>query len=407
MVQTDASRLRAWVTPGNHNFLRVSRILRSLALLGLRDEVGRPSSPCWSGLRRGRPGAPSAPSRCTIGARPRAPPDGGVLHGRHAFRRRRRARAVPPPVRVGRGDGCGDGGALERDRRRGGRGLASRRLRAEADAGRRWRRCSMRCMAASAWSPATTTAPRRARCRAGRRCRTTPRSMLDGTRLVLCHYALRTWRDMGRGAVNLHGHSHGRLAPMTRQYDVGVDARDFRPVTLAGLRAGRRGRDCSGDSSSLADRTGSCDASRRWPRVHKRERCRTVQVAGLGGRAHNASAQLTPNHAVAPSKDGVRCGHLAVWIFGEPKPPAEACRSSRAIARQRISRLRRANGMFSASSGMCNRLPHLRPARSRTDAGCCAEAQTTAGHGNRRHRQLGCRVTETCEAKLAVAWIRS
>jgi hypothetical protein len=38
VVQTDASRLRAWVTPGNHNFLRVSRILRSLALLGLRDE---------------------------------------------------------------------------------------------------------------------------------------------------------------------------------------------------------------------------------------------------------------------------------------------------------------------------------------------------------------------------------
>jgi calcineurin-like phosphoesterase family protein len=63
--------------------------------------------------------------------------------------------------------------------------------------------------------------------------------MLDGVRLVLCHYALRTWRDMGRGAVNLHGHSHGRLAPMTRQFDVGVDARDFRPVTLTELRTGR------------------------------------------------------------------------------------------------------------------------------------------------------------------------
>ncbi len=39
VVQTDKTRLRAWVTPGNHNFLRVSRILRSLALLGLRNEA--------------------------------------------------------------------------------------------------------------------------------------------------------------------------------------------------------------------------------------------------------------------------------------------------------------------------------------------------------------------------------
>ena len=45
---------------------------------------------------------------------------------------------------------------------------------------------------------------------------------------------------MGRGVVNLHGHSHGRLKPMTRQYDVGVDAWDFRPVTLAQIRAKRR-----------------------------------------------------------------------------------------------------------------------------------------------------------------------
>ena len=62
-----------------------------------------------------------------------------------------------------------------------------------------------------------------------------------GRRLVLCHYPLRSWNGMHRGAVNLHGHSHGRLAPtMTRQFDVGVDVRDFRPVTLATLLAGRR-----------------------------------------------------------------------------------------------------------------------------------------------------------------------
>ena len=62
---------------------------------------------------------------------------------------------------------------------------------------------------------------------------------IDGITLVLCHYAFRTWRDMGRGAWNLHGHSHGRLKPLPRQADVGVDAWPFRPVTLAEI-TGRR-----------------------------------------------------------------------------------------------------------------------------------------------------------------------
>jgi calcineurin-like phosphoesterase family protein len=63
---------------------------------------------------------------------------------------------------------------------------------------------------------------------------------IDGTPLVLCHYAFRTWRGVAKGALNLHGHSHGRLRPQTRQFDVGVDARDFRPVTLAELKEPRR-----------------------------------------------------------------------------------------------------------------------------------------------------------------------
>jgi calcineurin-like phosphoesterase family protein len=69
---------------------------------------------------------------------------------------------------------------------------------------------------------------------------------LDGRRLVLCHYPLRSWNGMSRGAINLHGHSHGRLAPLRRQFDVGVDVRGFRPVMLDVLLAaatGRRRRD--------------------------------------------------------------------------------------------------------------------------------------------------------------------
>ena len=60
---------------------------------------------------------------------------------------------------------------------------------------------------------------------------------VDGTGVVLCHYAFRTWRNAGRGWVNLHGHSHGRLAPMKRQHDVGVDVHGFAPVSLDQLLA--------------------------------------------------------------------------------------------------------------------------------------------------------------------------
>jgi calcineurin-like phosphoesterase family protein len=59
---------------------------------------------------------------------------------------------------------------------------------------------------------------------------------LDGTGLVLCHYPFRSWRNMGRTGgrawINLHGHSHGRLGPVPRQCDVGVDAWEFAPATL-------------------------------------------------------------------------------------------------------------------------------------------------------------------------------
>jgi calcineurin-like phosphoesterase family protein len=63
---------------------------------------------------------------------------------------------------------------------------------------------------------------------------------VDGRRLVLCHYPFRTWNDIGSGAIDIHGHSHGRLTPVPRQYDVGVDVWDFRPVTLATILARRR-----------------------------------------------------------------------------------------------------------------------------------------------------------------------
>jgi calcineurin-like phosphoesterase family protein len=73
----------------------------------------------------------------------------------------------------------------------------------------------------------------------------------DGQRVVLCHYAFRTWNGMAKGVLNLHGHSHGRLKPLPRQTDVGVDAWDFRPIQVRQMRGFTQpaGMGCTGQRS--------------------------------------------------------------------------------------------------------------------------------------------------------------
>ena len=52
--------------------------------------------------------------------------------------------------------------------------------------------------------------------------------------IVLCHYAMRTWRNSHRGSWHLYGHSHGTLPddPRSLSLDIGVDCHDFRPLNL-------------------------------------------------------------------------------------------------------------------------------------------------------------------------------
>ena len=57
--------------------------------------------------------------------------------------------------------------------------------------------------------------------------------------LVLCHYPFRSWNRQHKGALNLHGHSHGRMKPLPRQFDVGVDVREYQPVALSTLLKGK------------------------------------------------------------------------------------------------------------------------------------------------------------------------
>lgn len=52
-------------------------------------------------------------------------------------------------------------------------------------------------------------------------------------RIMLFHYAMRTWRGAGRGNWHLYGHSHGNLAddPNALAFDVGVDCHNFYPLS--------------------------------------------------------------------------------------------------------------------------------------------------------------------------------
>lgn len=52
-------------------------------------------------------------------------------------------------------------------------------------------------------------------------------------KIVLFHYALRTWDSAHYGAWSLYGHSHGNLRddPQALSLDVGVDCHNFRPIS--------------------------------------------------------------------------------------------------------------------------------------------------------------------------------
>jgi len=60
--------------------------------------------------------------------------------------------------------------------------------------------------------------------------------VIDGQRIVLAHYAQRTWQGAFRGAWHLFGHSHGNLSPFGKSLDVGVDSWGFRPAGFEEIR---------------------------------------------------------------------------------------------------------------------------------------------------------------------------
>lgn len=53
--------------------------------------------------------------------------------------------------------------------------------------------------------------------------------------ITINHYAMRTWYKVHAGGLHLFGHSHGRLPPLGRSFDVGVDLWNFYPISLGAV----------------------------------------------------------------------------------------------------------------------------------------------------------------------------
>jgi calcineurin-like phosphoesterase family protein len=54
---------------------------------------------------------------------------------------------------------------------------------------------------------------------------------IDNQIVVLCHYCLRTWDRSHYNSWALFGHSHGKLPPIGKSWDVGVDGNDYSPLS--------------------------------------------------------------------------------------------------------------------------------------------------------------------------------
>lgn len=55
----------------------------------------------------------------------------------------------------------------------------------------------------------------------------------EGRKVVLCHFPIYEWNGYYHGVVHFHGHTHGSIGDNFRPnaFDVGVDSREYRPMT--------------------------------------------------------------------------------------------------------------------------------------------------------------------------------
>jgi calcineurin-like phosphoesterase family protein len=60
---------------------------------------------------------------------------------------------------------------------------------------------------------------------------------IEGQRVFMCHYSLRTWPAIRHGTLMLYGHSHRSMPGNAQSLDVGVDCWGYKPVDLETIKA--------------------------------------------------------------------------------------------------------------------------------------------------------------------------
>ena len=73
-------------------------------------------------------------------------------------------------------------------------------------------------------------------------------------KIVLCHYAMRVWRNSHNGAYHLYGHSHSALPEAnTLSFDCGVDSRpDFTPWSEDEVIAKMKSKQAAGATDEMS-----------------------------------------------------------------------------------------------------------------------------------------------------------
>jgi calcineurin-like phosphoesterase family protein len=61
--------------------------------------------------------------------------------------------------------------------------------------------------------------------------------VIDGQKIILNHCRMYVWPNSHHGSWNVHGHSHGTLdnAPWGKSIDVGINIRDYCPISFSEL----------------------------------------------------------------------------------------------------------------------------------------------------------------------------
>ena len=60
--------------------------------------------------------------------------------------------------------------------------------------------------------------------------------VIEGHHIILCHYCMRVWSKSHFNSWHLYGHSHGRLPPEGKSWDVVVDNNNFTPFSFTEIK---------------------------------------------------------------------------------------------------------------------------------------------------------------------------